>query len=241
MFQGMSWIQERSKEKTWLQRLATRVVKAGPIPKHVAFIMDGNRRFARKNSIDRAEGHLQGFNKLAEVSVFFIILKIYYYDFFQVRISSRSGHLKFPSHHPTIPLLSPARTCLPLTPFFFSHWVSLPLPFLAFPFSCPEPSLTQPLPHFMPRVWVWVWVLSLFHVCTVTQCVSRYTNPTLWSVAAIVVLCKPCKLIHWWWRGWVEQATSCCYWVRKHPLPQLKSSTSNTYFLYTSPTKMAIP
>jgi len=41
--------------------------QAGPMPKHVAFIMDGNRRFARKKHVDRQEGHSQGFNKLAEV------------------------------------------------------------------------------------------------------------------------------------------------------------------------------
>jgi len=29
--------------------------------------MDGNRRFAKKNSMDRAEGHLKGFDKLTEV------------------------------------------------------------------------------------------------------------------------------------------------------------------------------
>ena len=40
------------------------------IPTHVAIIMDGNRRFARKNNYARAQGHLLGFDKLAEVRVF---------------------------------------------------------------------------------------------------------------------------------------------------------------------------
>lgn len=50
----------------FLERIAANVLKAGPMPKHVAFIMDGNRRFARKKNVDRQEGHMQGFNKLAE-------------------------------------------------------------------------------------------------------------------------------------------------------------------------------
>lgn len=45
------------------------VSQAGPMPKHVAFIMDGNRRFARKKRMERQEGHMQGFDKLAEVSL----------------------------------------------------------------------------------------------------------------------------------------------------------------------------
>uniref|UniRef100_A0A6I8N627 Alkyl transferase n=1 Tax=Ornithorhynchus anatinus TaxID=9258 RepID=A0A6I8N627_ORNAN len=39
---------------------------AGPMPKHIAFIMDGNRRYAQKCQVERQQGHSQGFDKLAE-------------------------------------------------------------------------------------------------------------------------------------------------------------------------------
>ncbi|NP_001079475.1 uncharacterized protein LOC379162 isoform X1 [Xenopus laevis] len=60
----MSWI--RDKELSLIERLCANVLKAGPIPKHVAFIMDGNRRYAKKCHVERQEGHSQGFEKLAE-------------------------------------------------------------------------------------------------------------------------------------------------------------------------------
>lgn len=43
------------------------VLKAGNIPQHVAFIMDGNRRYAKKEKIKTKDGHGKGFEKLTEV------------------------------------------------------------------------------------------------------------------------------------------------------------------------------
>jgi len=36
------------------------IISQGPIPKHIAFIMDGNRRYARKNGLVIQKGHIAG-------------------------------------------------------------------------------------------------------------------------------------------------------------------------------------
>lgn len=54
------------KELNVFQKMAMQFVKMGPIPKHVAFIMDGNRRFARSRKIDTINGHYLGFEKLID-------------------------------------------------------------------------------------------------------------------------------------------------------------------------------
>ena len=53
------------------QSLCCRVLKCGHIPRHIAFIMDGNRRFARKNQLKHSLGHVLGFDKLTEVGLAF--------------------------------------------------------------------------------------------------------------------------------------------------------------------------
>ncbi|KAF7391497.1 hypothetical protein HZH68_011040 [Vespula germanica] len=60
----MSWIREST--LNCLQYLAVKILKSGQIPKHVAFIMDGNRRYANKNHLEKINGHTQGFHKLTE-------------------------------------------------------------------------------------------------------------------------------------------------------------------------------
>lgn len=65
---------KKVKEKipaTWLQTLAMRILRQGLIPKHVAFIMDGNRRYAREKGLKSvSDGHRLGKETLYLVSVF---------------------------------------------------------------------------------------------------------------------------------------------------------------------------
>lgn len=51
----------------WIERFACDVIKCGRIPKHVAFIMDGNRRYADKAMLRRLDGHKKGFDTLSNV------------------------------------------------------------------------------------------------------------------------------------------------------------------------------
>ncbi|KAL2215842.1 putative prenyltransferase [Thermoascus aurantiacus ATCC 26904] len=50
-----------------LRELLIGALKQGPIPQHVAFVMDGNRRFARSRRIETVEGHNLGFEALARI------------------------------------------------------------------------------------------------------------------------------------------------------------------------------
>lgn len=45
------------------------ILSAGPVPRHVAFVMDGNRRYARQHQKEIREGHADGFLALRRVSL----------------------------------------------------------------------------------------------------------------------------------------------------------------------------
>lgn len=56
-------------------------LKQGPIPRHIAFVMDGNRRYARNHRIEKIEGHNLGFEALARVRTpisILIIINLFY-------------------------------------------------------------------------------------------------------------------------------------------------------------------
>ncbi|KAL7275994.1 cis-prenyltransferase [Rhizina undulata] len=52
---------------TCMKQILINSLRQGPVPQHVAFVMDGNRRFARKSKIETAEGHNMGFEALAKI------------------------------------------------------------------------------------------------------------------------------------------------------------------------------
>ncbi|KDR69210.1 hypothetical protein GALMADRAFT_230735 [Galerina marginata CBS 339.88] len=56
---GWTWLQDKITSKA--RNFILRILAAGPIPKHVAFVMDGNRRYARMNHKAIQQGHSDGF------------------------------------------------------------------------------------------------------------------------------------------------------------------------------------
>ncbi|EJU00812.1 Di-trans-poly-cis-decaprenylcistransferase [Dacryopinax primogenitus] len=56
-----SWLYDRA------TRLTLDVLAAGPIPQHIGFIMDGNRRYARHEGKAIKEGHADGFASLQRI------------------------------------------------------------------------------------------------------------------------------------------------------------------------------
>lgn len=59
---GRSWINCIFENLvTFLRRCIFYVLSVGPIPYHIAFIMDGNRRYAKKQNFMEGNGHGVGF------------------------------------------------------------------------------------------------------------------------------------------------------------------------------------
>ena len=50
-----------------LQNSCIAAIRRGPVPQHIAIIMDGNRRYARSNRMESAEGHYSGAETLKNV------------------------------------------------------------------------------------------------------------------------------------------------------------------------------
>lgn len=54
-------------ELTWWEKATLNLLKKGSIPKHIAFIMDGNRRWAKQQGIHKCNGHRKGADILRRI------------------------------------------------------------------------------------------------------------------------------------------------------------------------------
>ncbi|KAI9452885.1 Di-trans-poly-cis-decaprenylcistransferase [Lactarius psammicola] len=62
---SVNWLRDQAIDH--LKRGLLAVLRAGPIPQHVAFVMDGNRRHARINGMTAIQGHIDGLATLKKV------------------------------------------------------------------------------------------------------------------------------------------------------------------------------
>ncbi|KAL2335681.1 hypothetical protein Fmac_016894 [Flemingia macrophylla] len=51
----------------YLRRCIFAILSVGPVPNHIAFIMDGNRRYAKKRNMREGDGHKAGFTALMSI------------------------------------------------------------------------------------------------------------------------------------------------------------------------------
>jgi ditrans,polycis-polyprenyl diphosphate synthase len=54
----------------YFRRTLLSILSAGPVPQHIGFVMDGNRRYARQRNQEVQEGHYAGFQALRKVDTF---------------------------------------------------------------------------------------------------------------------------------------------------------------------------
>ncbi|OAF64943.1 hypothetical protein A3Q56_07334 [Intoshia linei] len=66
----------------------TKAIKLGPIPSHIAIIMDGNRRYAKSNNIPLLCGHKAGLDTLNNVSEWFYSVGVKEITIFAFAISN---------------------------------------------------------------------------------------------------------------------------------------------------------
>ena len=65
LLQRALWLRDCAIDR--IRRALLGILKSGPIPRHVAFIMDGNRRYARNKGVRVIQGHVDGFVALRRV------------------------------------------------------------------------------------------------------------------------------------------------------------------------------
>ncbi|THH17411.1 hypothetical protein EW146_g3412 [Bondarzewia mesenterica] len=74
IFRCARWL--RDSATTQARNALIRVLAAGPVPRHVAFVMDGNRRYARMHHMRVQQGHSDGFIALSRMLEICLLLNV---------------------------------------------------------------------------------------------------------------------------------------------------------------------
>ncbi|KAL7149086.1 hypothetical protein ABFS83_05G015500 [Erythranthe nasuta] len=73
---------------SFLRRCIGSILSAGPIPKHIAFIMDGNRRYAKKQNLEEGAGHRFGYSTLMDMLKYCYELDVKYVTIYAFSIEN---------------------------------------------------------------------------------------------------------------------------------------------------------
>lgn len=57
-----------------ISKFLSNVIQNGPVPEHIAFIMDGNRQYAKRRGVKALVGHYRGGDALVNVKIPIFIL-----------------------------------------------------------------------------------------------------------------------------------------------------------------------
>lgn len=60
-----------------LCQLLLLILKSESVPRHVGFIMDGNRTFAKRHKMPPSDGHSLGAHTLQQVSLIFLVQPLF--------------------------------------------------------------------------------------------------------------------------------------------------------------------
>ncbi|OAY47225.1 rubber cis-polyprenyltransferase HRT2 [Manihot esculenta] len=71
-----------------MRKCIFRIISKGPIPSHLAFILDGNRRFAKKENLDAGAGYRAGFSSLLSTLKYCYELGVKYVTIFAFSIDN---------------------------------------------------------------------------------------------------------------------------------------------------------
>ncbi|XP_059642712.1 dehydrodolichyl diphosphate synthase 6-like [Cornus florida] len=73
---------------SFMRRILFNILAMGPIPNHIAFIMDGNRRYAKKQNLKEGAGHKAGYSALMSMLKYCYELEVKYITIYAFSIDN---------------------------------------------------------------------------------------------------------------------------------------------------------